>query len=698
MHGRPRKAPSPEEEKSYALKASKLRPLQSQILHFHHDKIYTKEALEINSKLLEANPEYLTAWNYRRLAVEFLLSQPESQTETESTSIINEELKVTERALSKNFKSYGAWYHRKWVLSKGQSSIDRELQLLGVFLKKDSRNFHAWNYRRFVAALKKRSDEEELQFTTDMINDNFSNYSAWHNRSVLLARLLETRAQGFFPREKVLTEEYDLVHQAIFTDPDDQSGWFYHLWLLSQTFKGDNPLLISTWPPNESRISLSADGYRLITAPPSVDFHLCTTTIPLVLSFTEVVQGVNSSSVIVESEYDSNEDVIWKPLSTDSSLGAQVWVAHLNFPEEKNQPLQPYEIKVSIGHSSGITSSSGIHLCEPSQFKFTVTVNCHTSVDTEGSFWRLDSWGNEHFHLLQTNLFGLPRIQNEIALTDHNWKLESIETETALFRELLSETNCKIGKLTLARLLLAHDTMMYSNRDSSDSKSIQADETLQIYNDLISMDPSHSEYYKEEYSLVLLQQMTSSHESLLKRSYCYKGPTSSGFDNATCLRLNNLKLSRIGSVDRLLWVQMLDLSDNQLRSIDGLESMQLLSCLNLANNKIASFSALEPLKMLNKSLKVVNVSNNEIGAHSINSRRYLCASPFSHTVGSDWNLSEFITNSAEKTTYWEAFALLKDLKLTQLDINGNPIDNEKFNSFLVKILPSLKWLDNLDLQ
>ncbi|XP_028075596.1 geranylgeranyl transferase type-2 subunit alpha 1-like, partial [Camellia sinensis] len=151
MHGRPRKAPTPEEEKALALKAAKLRPLQSQFLHFHHNKIYTKEALEVNAKLLEANPEYLTAWNYRKFAVEHILSHSETDTEIDPDfikSIYSEELRVTESALAKNYRSYGARYHRKWVLSKGHSSVDRELQLLGVFLKKDSRNFHAWNYRR----------------------------------------------------------------------------------------------------------------------------------------------------------------------------------------------------------------------------------------------------------------------------------------------------------------------------------------------------------------------------------------------------------------------------------------------------------------------------------------------------------------------------------------------------------------------
>ncbi|KAI7994184.1 Geranylgeranyl transferase type-2 subunit alpha 1 [Camellia lanceoleosa] len=73
---------------------------------------------------------------------------------------------------------------------------------------------------------------------------------------VILSHLLEKRAQGYFSKEKVLTEEYDFVHQALFTDPDDQSGWLYHLWLLEQTVKVENPLLVSTWPPHGSNLNV----------------------------------------------------------------------------------------------------------------------------------------------------------------------------------------------------------------------------------------------------------------------------------------------------------------------------------------------------------------------------------------------------------------------------------------------------------
>ncbi|CAL5354726.1 unnamed protein product [Camellia sinensis] len=204
MHGRPRKAPTPEEEKALALKAAKLRPSNLTSSIFITTKFYMKEALEVNAKLLEANPEYLTARNYRKFAVEHILSHSETDTEIDPDSIksiYSEELR-TERALAKNYRSYGAWYHRKWVLRKipGISmhgitgicgSIKEQIRCRGT-----TRIF-GWSNLvfifRFVAALKNRLDAEEPNFTTDLINENFSNYSSWHNRRKGLKDLSQTR-------------------------------------------------------------------------------------------------------------------------------------------------------------------------------------------------------------------------------------------------------------------------------------------------------------------------------------------------------------------------------------------------------------------------------------------------------------------------------------------------------------------------
>ncbi|CAL5430538.1 unnamed protein product [Camellia sinensis] len=271
-------------------------------------------------------------------------------------------MKITERAFAKNYRSYGAWYHRKWVLSKGHSSVDQELQLLGVFLKKDSRNFHAWNYR-----------------------------------SVILSHLLEKRAQGSFSKEEVLTEEYYLVHQGLFTDPNDQSGWFYHLWLLEQTVKVENPLLVSTWPLHGSNLNVSADNFLDTCA----------------LSPITAVEGVSSSIITVESVH-------------NNSGSSQGWVTHLTFHEENLHSLQTHPVKVFIQP----------HRSQHAEMKSAEMISC----------------GDETFHTGETHLQEPTQIKifNQLRNSEVNesiaskWSTETIVNEIALFRELLSEINCSV--------------------------------------------------------------------------------------------------------------------------------------------------------------------------------------------------------------------------------------------------------------
>lgn len=64
----------------------------------------------------------------------------------------------------------------------------------------------------------------------------------------------------------------------------------------------------------------------------------------------------------------------------------------------------------------------------------------------------------------------------------------------------------KIGKLTLARLLIAHDTML----SPIANKMVHSEEVIELYSDLMKLDSPHSQYYKDERSSVLLQQVISS--------------------------------------------------------------------------------------------------------------------------------------------------------------------------------------------
>ena len=106
------------------------------------------------------------------------------------------------------------------------------------------------------------SAKEEFEFTSNKIKENFSNYSSWHYRSKLLPKIypagpgdterIEEQAllKGTQSRKRLLRTnycqllqkvvlffsslEFQLVQNAFFTDPNDQSAWFYHRWLLGR--------------------------------------------------------------------------------------------------------------------------------------------------------------------------------------------------------------------------------------------------------------------------------------------------------------------------------------------------------------------------------------------------------------------------------------------------------------------------------
>lgn len=102
-----------------------------------------------------------------------------------------------------------------------------EFQLCREFLKLDQRNFHCWNYRRQVARIAKATPQSEFNFSGDKIGENFSNYSAFHHRSVFLFKLPD------FNYDSVIESELQVVENAVFTEPDDQSAWWYLQFLLA---------------------------------------------------------------------------------------------------------------------------------------------------------------------------------------------------------------------------------------------------------------------------------------------------------------------------------------------------------------------------------------------------------------------------------------------------------------------------------
>ncbi|XP_056381715.1 geranylgeranyl transferase type-2 subunit alpha isoform X1 [Hyla sarda] len=198
-----------------------------------------KEALEITAQILTLNPDFASLWNLRR---EVFLALGADRSDEEMRSLYLAELFFLESCLRVNPKSYGTWYHRCWVMQHmPEPDWSRELTLCNRFLEIDERNFHCWDYRRFVTQSFHVPHADELEFTSSLITKNFSNYSSWHYRSKLLPQIHPDPQHLGRATEKVLLSELELVQNAFFTDPNDQSAWFYNRWLLG---RADLPISI----------------------------------------------------------------------------------------------------------------------------------------------------------------------------------------------------------------------------------------------------------------------------------------------------------------------------------------------------------------------------------------------------------------------------------------------------------------------
>ncbi|GAA5827627.1 hypothetical protein JCM3770_006876 [Rhodotorula araucariae] len=210
---------------------------------------YTHEALDGTTRLLSLNPEFQTGWGIRRrILLNGLLRDADAATQQQ---ILEGDLQLTNASLKLNPKVYCVWEHRKWVLeTMPDADWGFEFKMVEMYLEKDARNFHSWDYRRYLVTsilslpsspstprskpLPQPTTESELAFTTRKISANFSNFSAWHYRTKLLAKLWEEKGWGPAAPERLsrVDQEFELVKQAIWSDPNDQSAWLYHRWLV----------------------------------------------------------------------------------------------------------------------------------------------------------------------------------------------------------------------------------------------------------------------------------------------------------------------------------------------------------------------------------------------------------------------------------------------------------------------------------
>lgn len=242
------------------------------------------EALSITTHLLELNPENYVFWNIRREIFEngvlkSLESSTESQDQQEKDGkedkvqdeqqqkqkrkqeLLAKEMYFVLSQLKRFPKAYPLWNHRNWCINKmPESEWQNELALIDYMLSKDPRNFHGWHYRRVIvskleglmknknasntAAVTDKEDakdvngahtdtmtQHEFEYTTKKINNDFSNFSAWYNRALLIPKYLSEKDGKEENRSEFLKQEIEYLRQAVYTDPEVSSAWFYHKWL-----------------------------------------------------------------------------------------------------------------------------------------------------------------------------------------------------------------------------------------------------------------------------------------------------------------------------------------------------------------------------------------------------------------------------------------------------------------------------------
>jgi len=212
-------------------KAAEYIELKQQFVEMRSKEDYSLQALKLTTALLNMSADCYSIWNFRKKVLLHLdISLPETKSDRDK-----DELKWLENILVMHPKSYWGWFHRKWITARiPNMNWEMEIALCTKALDMDQRNFHCWNYRRFVTTEAKVPNRSELDYTMSKIEQNFSNYSAWHQRSFLMQKLYENDPGSFV---EVLNEELNLVQNAFYTAPDDQSTWFYHRWLMGMQKK-----------------------------------------------------------------------------------------------------------------------------------------------------------------------------------------------------------------------------------------------------------------------------------------------------------------------------------------------------------------------------------------------------------------------------------------------------------------------------
>jgi len=142
----------------------------------------------------------------------------------------------------------------------------------------------------------------------------------------------------------------------------------------------------------------------------------------------------------------------------------------------------------------------------------------------------------------------------------------------------------------------------------------------------------------------------------------------SNYKNLKKLNLSNNDLVKIVKLDNL-YITWLDLSNNNLESVDGLNNLPCLEHLNLSNNNLKSINGIE--KLLDYKLKHLNVNSNDIESINFNVEN----SPITTLDASNNDISKINITGCAKFTHIN----LSNNKLEHIGNIGDCMDLENLN-------------------
>lgn len=147
------------------------------------------------------------------------------------------ELEYAALKINHNFSNYSAWHSRTVLLpvlhgtpdsSAAQAAAELTATLRAAALSADPADVTGKDQPQASEQQKQHAGQQQPQQgaagPTPALTAAAAASAGPH---------VSAAATAAVPKE-ALDEEYELVKQAFYTEPEDQSGWFYHRWLLGE--------------------------------------------------------------------------------------------------------------------------------------------------------------------------------------------------------------------------------------------------------------------------------------------------------------------------------------------------------------------------------------------------------------------------------------------------------------------------------